>query len=93
MLGGCSDSLTGQRLACMMMCFGLPLAQTRAKAIRKHVDKMIQLAKDGSLHARRQVRPARMRHRQCTRLLPFHASVVAWGKPFFGLCCAWLRAG
>ena len=29
--------------------------QTRAKAIRKHVDKMITLAKDGSLHARRQV--------------------------------------
>jgi len=26
----------------------------RAKAIRKHVDKMIGLAKDGSLHARRQ---------------------------------------
>ena len=31
------------------------LSQTRAKAIRKHVDKMITLAKDGSLHARRQV--------------------------------------
>lgn len=31
--------------------------QTKAKAIRKYVDKMIQLAKDGSLHARRQVRP------------------------------------
>ena len=30
-------------------------SQTRAKAIRKHVDKMIGLAKDGSLHARRQV--------------------------------------
>ena len=29
----------------------------RAKAIRKYVDKMIGLAKDGSLHARRQVRP------------------------------------
>ncbi|CAL5228294.1 g11400 [Coccomyxa viridis] len=28
--------------------------KTRAKAIRKHVDKMITLAKDGSLHARRQ---------------------------------------
>lgn len=28
--------------------------QPRAKAIRKHVDKMITLAKDGSLHARRQ---------------------------------------
>jgi large subunit ribosomal protein L17 len=28
--------------------------KTRAKAIRKHVDKMIGLAKDGSLHARRQ---------------------------------------
>ncbi|BDA46767.1 50S ribosomal protein L17, chloroplastic [Coccomyxa sp. Obi] len=28
--------------------------KTRAKAIRKYVDKMIQLAKDGSLHARRQ---------------------------------------
>lgn len=28
--------------------------QTKAKAIRKHVDKMIGLAKDGSLHARRQ---------------------------------------
>ena len=33
-------------------------AQTRAKAIRKQVDKMIQLAKDGSLHARRQVQCA-----------------------------------
>lgn len=30
--------------------------QIRAKAIRKYVDKMITLAKDGSLHARRQVR-------------------------------------
>jgi ribosomal protein L17 len=29
--------------------------QTKAKAVRKYVDKMIQLAKDGSLHARRQV--------------------------------------
>ena len=29
--------------------------QVRAKAIRKYVDKMIQLAKNGSLHARRQV--------------------------------------
>ncbi|EFN54072.1 hypothetical protein CHLNCDRAFT_56243 [Chlorella variabilis] len=28
--------------------------KTRAKAIRKFVDKMIGLAKDGSLHARRQ---------------------------------------
>ena len=28
--------------------------QTRAKAIRKYVDKMITLAKDGSLHAKRQ---------------------------------------
>ena len=28
--------------------------QPRAKAIRKYVDKMITLAKDGSLHARRQ---------------------------------------
>jgi large subunit ribosomal protein L17 len=28
--------------------------KTRAKAIRKYVDKMIGLAKDGSLHARRQ---------------------------------------
>jgi len=27
--------------------------KTRAKAIRKYVDKMITLAKDGSLHARR----------------------------------------
>ena len=36
-----------------MICVG---AQVRAKAIRKYVDKMIQLAKDGSLHARRQVR-------------------------------------
>ena len=31
-----------------------PPTQTKAKAIRKHVDKMIGLAKDGSLHARRQ---------------------------------------
>jgi len=30
--------------------------QTRAKAIRKYVDKMIQLAKVGTLHARRQAR-------------------------------------
>lgn len=30
--------------------------QVRAKAIRKYVDKMIQLAKEGSLHSRRQVR-------------------------------------
>jgi ribosomal protein L17 len=30
-------------------------SQTKAKAIRKYVDKMIGLAKDGSLHARRQV--------------------------------------
>jgi large subunit ribosomal protein L17 len=29
--------------------------QVKAKAVRKYVDKMIQLAKDGSLHARRQV--------------------------------------
>lgn len=29
--------------------------QTKAKATRKWVDKMIQLAKDGSLHSRRQV--------------------------------------
>jgi len=29
--------------------------QVRAKAIRKYVDKMIQLAKEGSLHSRRQV--------------------------------------
>jgi large subunit ribosomal protein L17 len=28
--------------------------QVRAKAIRKYVDKMITLAKDGSLHAKRQ---------------------------------------
>eukprot|EP00892_Ulva_mutabilis_P010793 jgi/Ulvmu1/8086/UM004_0325.1 len=28
--------------------------KTRAKAIRKYVDKMITLAKDGSLHAKRQ---------------------------------------
>lgn len=31
--------------------------QPRAKAMRKHVDHMIQLSKDGSLHARRQVPP------------------------------------
>ena len=30
--------------------------QTKAKVLRKYVDKMIALAKDGSLHARRQVR-------------------------------------
>ena len=29
--------------------------QTKAKVLRKYVDKMIALAKDGSLHARRQV--------------------------------------
>ena len=28
--------------------------QVKAKAIRKYVDKMITLAKDGSLHAKRQ---------------------------------------
>lgn len=33
----------------------LSCPQTKAKAARKYVDKMIQLAKDGSLHARRQV--------------------------------------
>jgi len=27
---------------------------TRARAVRKHVDKMIELGKDGSLHSRRQ---------------------------------------
>lgn len=34
----------------------LPLysPQTKAKAIRKYVDKMIGLAKEGTLHARRQ---------------------------------------
>lgn len=30
--------------------------QVKAKVMRKWVDKMITLAKDGSLHARRQVR-------------------------------------
>jgi len=30
--------------------------QVKANVIRKYVDKMITLAKDGSLHARRQVR-------------------------------------
>ncbi len=34
----------------------MPRVQTRAKAIRKYVDKMIQLAKVGTLHARRQAR-------------------------------------
>jgi large subunit ribosomal protein L17 len=29
--------------------------QVKAKVIRSYVDKMITLAKDGSLHARRQV--------------------------------------
>ena len=33
----------------------LILAQVKAKAMRKPVDKMITLAKEGSLHARRQV--------------------------------------
>ena len=32
------------------------MAQVKAKAMRKPVDKMITLAKDGTLHARRQVR-------------------------------------
>jgi ribosomal protein L17 len=32
------------------------LLQVKAKVIRSYVDKMITLAKDGSLHARRQVR-------------------------------------
>lgn len=36
--------------------------QTKAKAVRKYVDKMIQLAKDGSLHARRQVGPIGRSH-------------------------------
>jgi ribosomal protein L17 len=30
--------------------------QVKAKVVRSYVDKMITLAKDGSLHARRQVR-------------------------------------
>eukprot|EP00955_Chlamydomonas_euryale_P003786 39607-Chlamydomonas_euryale.AAC.10 len=30
-------------------------AQAKAKVVRSYVDKMITLAKDGSLHARRQV--------------------------------------
>lgn len=33
----------------------LPWLQVRAKAVRKHVDHIITLAKNGSLHARRQV--------------------------------------
>ena len=32
------------------------VVQVKAKAMRKPVDKMITLAKDGTLHARRQVR-------------------------------------
>lgn len=42
--------------ACQPLVFSceLPL-QIKAKAMRKPVDKMITLAKDGSLHARRQV--------------------------------------
>jgi hypothetical protein len=40
---------------------GLQIRTTKVKAkvIRSYVDKMITLAKDGSLHARRQVGPSR----------------------------------
>ena len=40
--------------AILLTLFLYVLLQPRAKAIRKYVDKMIGLAKDGSLHARRQ---------------------------------------
>jgi hypothetical protein len=36
-------------ISCYCRCL-----QTKAKAIRKYVDKMIGLAKEGTLHARRQ---------------------------------------
>ena len=44
-------------LACVLIDSStahLLLLQTKAKAIRKYVDKMIGLAKEGTLHARRQ---------------------------------------
>lgn len=37
------------------------LLQVKAKVVRTYVDKMITLAKDGSLHARRQVRSSSSR--------------------------------
>ena len=39
----------------MSVFYCLRAVQTKAKVLRKYVDKMIALAKDGSLHARRQV--------------------------------------
>ena len=41
-----------------------PCLQTRAKAIRKYVDKMIQLAKVGTLHSRRQARAVLLPHHE-----------------------------
>lgn len=43
--------------------------QVKAKAIRKYVDKMIQLAKRGDLHARRQVRQTSS---QSSLVMPTH---------------------
>jgi hypothetical protein len=45
--------LTHTHILLLLIAF---LLQVKAKVIRSYVDKMITLAKDGSLHARRQVR-------------------------------------
>ena len=43
-------------LMCAVLCAVCAHAQVKAKVVRSYVEKMITLAKDGSLHARRQVR-------------------------------------
>jgi hypothetical protein len=50
--------------------------QVKAKVIRSYVDKMITLAKDGSLHARRQVRSAAVHLVLYSIDLPLHLSVA-----------------
>jgi ribosomal protein L17 len=57
--------------------------QVKAKVVRSYVDKMITLAKDGSLHARRQVR----HHGSAATAVPAavssslrrHAAAGPWG--------------
>lgn len=53
-VGGEGETWRGVPLGCSRAL--LAAVQVRAKAIRKYVDKMITLAKQGTLHARRQVR-------------------------------------
>jgi len=53
----------------------VPRGQTRAKAIRKYVDKMIQLAKVGTLHARRQARSPAL---PCASVLDTPAVHLLW---------------